>query len=212
MNEPFIHLPDSPQGADRVVAELQKALAYREVPGMGTRLGGLAWLEAIYGLARRWEKTDDKGKPFYFPKVYTAEGDYDALHFDDRLQSQCFFVLHDPQAFRQFQPGMHLYRYELSIIFMVHFQMIDNRQAYGYPFTQVLVQEVIKVLSDFRKLGDLVIESVFTQEPAQVLDGFSIGQAEKRLFLYPRGCFRVKLRMDVPQDCVPFENFQFVNC
>jgi len=210
MKSPNILSIENPRGFDKVVGEIQNALAYQEGAG-GTRIKGLGWLELVYGQARRWQKEDEKGRPFYFPKVYARKAEFEPLSFHDKYKGQCFFVLHDPQGFPRFTPGNSILRYQFSIIFSVHLRKVNNQL--DYPFEQILIAEAQKVISEVRHLGDLQLLEVFSQDPARVLEGFSVGKQELQLFMYPFASFRFRLQVDVPEHCIQdFNNHQFIPC
>jgi len=131
---PNIPTPVNPVEIDRAIVDLNSFM-----------VSSLSWLQFGYG--RAYKKLDvTAGKNGYFPLVYRGKIQQDFRYFsatpDNDKIGQCFFLVRRQNLLQQ-NSGLYGYlSYEVSIIFSVNLEKVNEVLLETEMFTENLIKQV----------------------------------------------------------------------
>ena len=190
---PNIPIPVNPVEIDRAIVDLNAVL-----------LGQLSWLEFGYG--RAWKKLDNTGtKNGYFPLVYRGKIKDDWRYFnatpDNDKIGQCFFLVKKQKSLSNNTWGYGYLEYDVSIIFSVNLQKINDTLLETEIFTENLVKQVKDVLrgnvGKFYKSNWNEILYNFED----VFADFNMKRKQQQAEKAPLDHFRFNMKFVLPEDC-----------
>lgn len=159
----------------------------------------LAWLSHDYGRAYRFLQQKE-GRRLYFPEVYKGDYNYFRVTPDNDKKGTCFFVVGKEEN-KEYAPHLknNLY-WKVSIIFWVNLKKINEGLAENEIFTQNLIKDVRRVLTQYSNAEfSHKIESV-EREFNQIYKEFTIQDSEGYM-RSPYDAFRFNLEVIMSEDC-----------
>ena len=166
------------------------------------QLSVLPWLERPYLIAERFLRKKN-GRAFYYPETYVGVADnngYARLTPDNDFLGRSFFVVGDGDI--DFNEGEYNYiTYPVGIVFSVNLKLIDSVKAGEGLFTQELVRDTRRLLTDTESVHDfkynLIRESTDLKRVFKefVLDDIELYNR------FPLQCFRLDLSLTLQEEC-----------
>lgn len=165
-----------------------------------TKLGtDLTWLTKSFG--RSYERVINRdGQEFREPMVYSANGEYIPMQYNDNIQAMSFFELGEqtPIDFSKF--ARNWYSIDLGIIFWVNLKRIDLVKSATYYFTEELKKDVRNILTNFPFGFDIEIESI-EEDVDDIYSRYSFDQVTKQFFTYPYSGFKFNITITIQEQC-----------
>lgn len=180
---------DNPQLFDRVIVDIQKALA-----------DNLGWLTRSFGRAERLVKIIGN-KRYYTPNVYAGGNEYLPVSPDSKLGNFSFFVLDDPQSI-DWQSGIQSdWKTPFSIIFWFDMRTVTNDA--NNRNTQAVKAQILDVLNGgFRlKSGSIKFNRVY-EKAENIYNGFTLDEVDNQFLMHPFAGFRFTGEMSIEQPCL----------
>lgn len=166
------------------------------------QLAVMPWLERPYLIAERFYRKE-RGKAFYYPETYVGGDDnkgYARLTPDNDFKGRSFFVIGDGSI--DFEPSQYNFiKYQVGIIFSVNLELIDEVKLDQGLFTQELIREVRRILTDtmiYHEFGYEIVKE--SRDLKRVFREFVLDDIE----LYnraPMQCFRFDLLLTLQEEC-----------
>lgn len=164
---------------DKVVQRVQVAL------------GGLTWLDHIFGLAEHITRVVD-GKKYVLPNTWGGLNDYIDL-MPDRLKGNfSFCYLDEPQ---KMENGRMTGTVQLVVWYDTRSVDADLRD------TERVKSQVLDTLD---RVGGVEVTAVYDR-PASIYKGFTFDETAGYALMHPYAGFRVSLSVYVDADCNPYE-------
>ncbi|HET8839745.1 MAG TPA: hypothetical protein VFM82_12215 [Flavobacteriaceae bacterium] len=161
----------------------------------------LDWLTHSYGRAYRNIKRKD-GKTMYFPEVYIGKEkgkySYHRVTPDNDKKGTCFFVVGKEQNNFHSHEKNYL-KHDIGIVFWVNLKKIDNDLLNTEIFTQHLISQVRKVLTNSTAWYNIVIKEVVTNF-SEIYREFSLSEDENYL-MAPYAGFRFNCTVEFLENC-----------
>jgi len=174
------------------------------------QLATMTWLSHPYFIAQRFFKKDaETGKRFVYPETYAPvienDGDfnnksYHRLTPDNDYSGMCFFMV--GKGLNDYNDNEYNFlKHKVGIIFSVNLKLIDEAKLEKGLFTQELIREARRKLTESPVLFDFKykIESE-TRDLREVYREFSLDELEK-YNRAPLQCFRFDLEVTVEEEC-----------
>lgn len=184
---PIIPAPIAAIEIDRFIYEMQIMLSTR-----------LAWLSNDYG--RGFRMLEHAGGKQYIPQIYKGNNDYHSNFGDSFKKAQMFFWTNTEYH----EQRSNILRHNVSLIFSVNLELIDNTLSPNELFTQNLIAQVRKAILQYgisqTIARDIVIKTI-DREPRDVYREFTFNEMYNNFNRAPLQCFRVNLSVDMPPDC-----------
>lgn len=190
-------IPDNPIEIDAAVESLRQILK-----------NNLSWISHPYHLAQRfYEKVETENGPkvYYYPEIYIPDSNdtnysYHKLTPDNGYTGMCFFMA----GIEKNDYTANQYNYltiPVSIIFSVNLELIDKVKLKKGLFTQELINETRRVLTD----GGLGLDFQYklkttTRDLREVYKEFILDDL-KAYNRAPLQCFRFDLDVIVKEQC-----------
>lgn len=187
---PEIIIPSDAVGIDKAIGDVQ------------TRLGAkLTWVEKIFGKCtvqhEFMKQTTDKSsktKETIFPQVYSKTGEPYNLMMNDNLKSYCFFVVHDPGTFQNYDymQSQHFIKRDVSIIFWMNcIKVLPDTKK---PINEELIISVVEALKYY---PDFNFNQVF-ETYKKIYEGFTIDENLRQYMKFPYSGFRIDGEITFP--------------
>lgn len=183
---------DVPVEVDRAVDDIRKMLA------------NLAWVSHPYHIAQRFYRKEGN-KTFYYPETYAgfSKGKYKYHRLTpDNDYSGMFFFMAGPERQTNFIANQkNFLKHDVSIIVSCNLELIDKAKLEKELFTQELVRDVRRALTDKMILFDFRynIKSI-TRDLREVYREFVLDDIEQ-YNRAPMQCFRVNLELEIKEEC-----------
>lgn len=179
--------PTRPYLFDKIIQNLQD------------ELGGLSWLDHIFGRAERLVKIKN-GARYYTPNVYRGKDDYIQLLPDNvELGNYCFFVLDDPQTISLPMGLQNRVKTPFSIIVWVDMRQVNA--TYDDRNTEYLKEQLIKTIRRaWIKKGAVTLAKVY-EKAENVFQGFSLDEVDNQYLMAPYAGFRITGEMQIDEEC-----------
>lgn len=180
--------PESnPKLFDKTIQNLQDAL------------GGLSWLNHIFGRCERLVKVVD-GQRRYTPNVYCGRDEYILLTPDNTdLGNYCFFVMEEPQTVTK-PSQMYRLRSPFSLVVWYDQRTIPN-DADGRN-TEAVKDDILRTIHDaWIKNGYVNVERIY-ERAENVFEVFSLDEVDNQFLMSPFAGLRLTGEMIVNEDCV----------
>lgn len=179
--------PTRPYLFDKIIQDLQDAL------------GGLAWLNHVFGRCERLVKMQN-GVRQYTPNVYVGRNQYYSLLPDNRtLGNYCFFVMQEPQEVSV--PFATSNRLKAPFSLVVWMDMRTVGATYDDRNTEQLKEQVLKTLRrGWLKHGSIILEKVY-ERAENVFQGYSLNEVDNQFLMSPFAGFRITGEMQIDEEC-----------
>lgn len=179
--------PARPYLFDRVIQNVQDAL------------GGLAWLEHVFGRSERLVRMAD-GRRFFFPAVYQGKGEYIPLLPDNTaLGNYTFFVLEEPQQVSVPFGTMNRLKAPFSLIAWMDMRTIDS--VADARNTEYVKETLLKtVRRAWVKHGSVSVERIY-ELAENVFQGYSLEEVDNQFLMSPFAGFRMTGEMVIDEEC-----------
>ena len=180
-------MPTSPKLFDKAIQDLQDAL------------GGLSWLNHIFGRVERLVKVVD-GRRLYTPNVYQGRDEYILLTPDNTwLGNYSFFVMDEPVQVSKPTQQYHL-RCPFSLVVWFDLRTIPNDA--DTRNTEAVKDDILRTIrTAWMKTGHVVVERIY-ERAENVFEGFSLDEVDNQFLMSPFAGFRIIGEMSVNEDCV----------
>lgn len=169
------------------------------------KLATLDWIDHPYFIAQKFYRKDaTSGRLFIYTETYAPEtvGDmrYKRLTPDNDFKGMFFFMVGD--GTNEFEPGQFNFLTHLvSIIFSVNLELINVDKLNAGLFTQELIREARRVLTDEMMNFDFTYEILKeTRDLQSCFREFRLDELEQ-YNRAPMQCFRFDLSIQVREDC-----------
>lgn len=155
----------------------------------------LSWLSHNYG--RCYKFKEQRTQKLYFPQIYIGDNNYFTVTPDNDKKGMCFFVV-GKERIRNFQQyEQNFITWEVGIIFNVNLELINNPLSKNELFTQNLISDVRKVLTN----SGLNIEiKEVVRDFRDIYREFSLSEDEQYLRAPLQG-FRFNCEITLLEDC-----------
>ncbi len=190
LQTPNIPIPTNPVEIDRAIVDLNAFLVLK-----------LVWLEFGYG--RAYNKLD---KDSFFPLVYRGKIKNDFRYFnampDNDKIGQCFFLVNSQRLLQQ-SNGLYGYvEYEVSIIFSVNLEKVNEALLETEIFTENLVKQVKDCLirQNLGKFYRLQIDKIIYRF-REVFDDFDLNRKQQQAEKAPLDHFRFDCKITLLEEC-----------
>lgn len=190
----MVNLQDKPVIVDSPI-EVEKALN-----DIRLKLAEISWVSHPYFIASRFYRKEGS-KAFYYPETYAGNGtDYHRLTPDNDYSGMFFFYVGNEKVDYSYSEYNYL-TYDIAIIFSVNLKLIDESRLNIHLFTQELIRDVRRKLTDSMVgLGlQYNIKSV-TRDLREVYNEFVLDDIEQ-YNRAPMQCFRFDLSLTIKEDC-----------
>ena len=179
--------PTRPYLFDKIIQNLQD------------ELGGLSWLDHIFGRAERLVKMKN-GARYYTPNVYRGKDDYIQLLPDNmELGNYCFFVLDDPQTISLPMGLQNRVKTPFSLIVWIDMRQVGA--TYDDRNTEYLKEQLIKTIRRaWIKKGAVTLAKVY-EKAENVFQGFSLDEVDNQYLMAPYAGFRITGEMQIDEEC-----------
>lgn len=184
---------DSPVEIEYACNEIRKQIA------------SLTWVSHPYFIAQRFKKEDATTKKrFVYPETYAPETpgsrNYHRLTPDNDYSGMCFFMVGKGE--NDFEPNQYNYlKHRVSIIFSVNLELIDKSRLDNGLFTQDLIRQVRRLLTNAHVYFDFNYKIVSeTRDLDEIYREFSLGDLEQ-YNRAPLQCFRFELDVTIEENC-----------
>lgn len=170
----------------------------------------LDWISHPYFIAQRFFKKDaTTNKRFIYPETYAPSVDeneefnsknYHRLTPDNDYSGMCFFMV--SRGTNDFKANEYNFlTYQVGIIFSVNLELIDAVKLRSGLFTQELMREVRRKLTESVMLFDFDYSIQFeTRDLREVYREFQLDDLEQ-YNRAPLQCFRFDLELKVQEQC-----------
>lgn len=139
LQEPNVPTPSMAIEIDKIIEEVKGELSLRN-----------SWLTHPFGRSYRNLKLDG-GNYFYYPEVYIGVSKNVPQYFivkpDNDKKGQCFFIVGKERQLSFQRNVFNMLEYDLSIVFMVNLELIDNNALQSELITQMLIRDVRQTLT-----------------------------------------------------------------
>jgi hypothetical protein len=177
------------------------------------KLASLTWIDHPYFIAQRFFRKDaTTNRLFVYPETYAPETpgnrNYKRLTPDNDFSGMFFFMVGD--GTNDFQASQYNFlTHPVSIIFSVNLKLIDEVRLNGGLFTQHLIREARRVLTDEMINFDFDYTIINeTRDLQRCFREFRMDELEQ-YNRAPMQCFRFDLSIRVREDCnliIPLAN------
>jgi hypothetical protein len=166
-------------------------------------LATLPWVDYPYFIAQRFYRKTE-GKTFYYPETYAPENagsrNYKRLTPDNDFKGMFFFMVGTGK--NDFEHSQRNFiTYPVSIIFSVNLSLIDNVKLNQGLFTQELVKDARRLLTD--KMINYDFDYTLKTETRDLREcyrEFVLDDLES-YNRAPMQCFRFDLDVRIQEDC-----------
>lgn len=171
-------------------------------------LGALPWIDFPYFIAQRFER-EKNGRRYIYPEVYSRDVNtpdekypYHRLTPDNDYMGMFFFFVNDnTNAFQRYQ--YNWLTYDVAVIFSVNLESIDQVKLQTGLFTQELIRDARRVLTDSMKQVDFQMNIVReTRDLRTVYREFTLDNLEQ-YNRAPLQCFRFDIQIILQEQCTP---------
>lgn len=130
--------PRAAVGLDKALMSLQE------------KFQAIEWLQG-YVYLRAYKNTfpDTKGRDVTVPEVYTGNGEYQTVLFNDNLPCSLFFYAPEVEKVNFVKPqNVTLASFDrpVSLLFWCNLEEIQPEYKSDYPYTELIKEELIRVL------------------------------------------------------------------
>jgi hypothetical protein len=168
-------------------------------------LAEIPWVSHPYHIAQRFvRKRENDSKNYIYPETYVGGGQrkysYHRLTPDNDYVGMFFFMVGNEES--DFKPNQNNFiTQNVSIIFSVNLQLIDETKLEQGLFTQELIRDVRRKLTKNAMLFDFAytIDSV-TRDLNEVYREFTLKELEQYNRV-PMQCFRFDMSFTLQEDC-----------
>tara|TARA_R110000851_G_scaffold108617_1_gene230033 strand:- start:18571 stop:19218 length:648 start_codon:yes stop_codon:yes gene_type:complete len=177
----------------------------RAVNQVRIQLAKLEWIDHPYFIAQRFFRKDpSSGRLFIYPETYAPEKPggrtYKRLTPDNDFKGMFFFMVGDGTT--EFNANEYNFiTFPVSIIFSVNLQLISEAKLNRGLFTQELIRDARRVLTDqmmnFDFQYDIINE---TRDIQRCFREFRMDELEQ-YNRAPMQCFRIDLSFKIREDC-----------
>jgi hypothetical protein len=180
--------PKTPKLFDRAIQDIQK------------RLGGLSWLDHIFGRCERLVKKVE-GVSVYSPNVYAGGNEYILLTPDNKdLGNYCFFVMDEPETIGVDMGSQVRMKAPFSLVVWVDMRRCsegDDRNIYD------IENAVLDVITGHGVLrnGHIEVSRVW-HNAENVFRGFTLDEVDNQFLMAPFAGFRIQGELTLTNDCV----------
>ena len=169
------------------------------------KLASMTWVDHPYFIAQRFFRKDaTTSRLFIYPETYAPESpgrrDYKRLTPDNDFTGMFFFMVGDGS--NDFEPNQYNFlTYPVSIIFSVNLELIDEAKLNDGLFTQELIREARRILTDEMISFDFdyTIQNE-TRDLQRCFREFRLDELEQ-YNRAPMQCFRFDLSVRVREEC-----------
>ena len=185
---------------ERIYKQPTRAYLFdRVIQGLQDALGGLSWLDHIFGRAERLVKMKD-GMRYYTPNVYHGKDEYIQLLPDNRkLGNYCFFVLEEPQTISTPYGNSNRVKAPFSLVVWVDMRTVGA--TYDDRNTEDIKEQLLKTLRRaWLRNGAIVLERVY-ERAENVFQGYSLDEVENQYMMSPYAGFRITGEMQIDEEC-----------
>lgn len=171
----------------------------RVIQGLQDGLGGLSWLNHIFGRSERLVKVVN-GQRRYTPNVYAGGDEYIQLLPDNTgLGNYCFFVLEEPQIVTVPFNNSNRVKAPFSLIVWVDMRTVGA--TYDDRNTEYLKEQILKtVRRAWLQHGSVSLDRVF-ERAENVFLGYSLDEVDNQFLMSPFAGFRVTGEMIIDEEC-----------
>ena len=171
----------------------------RVIQSMQDALGGLSWLDHIFGRSERLVKMKD-GMRYYTPNVYYGKENYIQLLPDNtELGNYCFFVLEEPQTVSVQMGIQNRVRAPFSLVVWVDMRQVGA--TYDDRNTEKLKEEVLKTIRrGWIKQGAVTVEKIY-EKAENVFQGYSLDEVDNQYLMAPYAGFRLTGELQIDEEC-----------
>ena len=169
------------------------------------KLGALSWIDHPYFIAQRFFRKDSTTKRlFIYPETYAPETpgnrNYKRLTPDNDFTGMFFFMVGDGS--NDFEASQYNFlTYPVSIIFSVNLKLIDEAKLNAGLFTQELIREARRVLTDEMISFDFDYNILNeTRDLQRCFREFRMDELEQ-YNRAPMQCFRFDLTLTIQEGC-----------
>lgn len=184
-------LIDNPIEVEKVVNNIRLLLA--ELP----------WVSHPYHIAHKFYRKENQ-RSFFYPETYVSSEHgkytYHRLTPDNDYKGMFFFYVSDELP--EFEPNQYNFlNYEVAIIFSCNLKLIDNDKLKLGLFTQELIRDVRRKLSENMASFDFQYDiKRVSRDLTDVYREFSLDEIEQYNRL-PLQCFRFDLDLKIQEEC-----------
>ena len=185
---------------ERIYKQPTRAYLFdRVIQGLQDALGGLSWLDHIFGRAERLVKMKD-GMRYYTPNVYYGKDEYIQLLPDNRdLGNYCFFVMEEPQTVTYPMGIQNRVKAPFSLIVWVDMRTVGA--TYDDRNTEQLKEQLLKTIKrGWIKHGSVTVEKVY-ERAENVFHGYSLDEVDSQYLMAPFAGFRLTGEMIIDEEC-----------
>jgi hypothetical protein len=166
-------------------------------------LANLPWITHPYHIAQKFYRKENS-KVFYYPETYCPTVNdkygYHRLTADNDYKGMFFFLV--GQENNDFNANQENFLdYEVAIIFSVNLKLIDNLKLNQGLFTQELIKDVRKLLTNNIANFDFQYTlNTVTRDLKEVYREFTLDDIEQ-YNRAPIQCFRFNLTLKIQEEC-----------
>ena len=185
---------------ERIYKQPTRAYLFdRVIQGLQDALGGLSWLNHIFGRSERLVKMKD-GMRRYTPNVYYGKGEYILLTPDNKaLGNYCFFVLEGPQVVSVPFAASNRVKAPFSLVVWVDMRSVGA--TYDDRNTEYLKEQLLKTLRRaWLRHGAIELNRVY-ERAENVFQGYSLDEVDNQYLMSPYAGFRITGEMQIDEEC-----------
>ena len=176
---------------DRILLREHPYLFDKAVQRVQNALGGLPWLDHIFGLAERITRVID-GRRYVLPNAWGGRNDYIDLMPDGIKGNFTFCYLDEPQ---KVSGGRLFATVQLVVWYDTRSVDADLRD------TERVKSQVLDALG---RVAGVEVTGIYDR-PESVYKGFTFDETAGYALMHPYAGFRVSLSAYVEPDCNPYE-------
>lgn len=161
-------------------------------------LGGLPWLDHVFGRCERLVKNTAAGHRAYTPNVYLGGDEYLLLTPDNKeLGNYCFFVMEEPQVVKHRTDVVNRLHSPFSLVVWVDMRRVD---VVGRD-TEAVKEDVLRAVGGaFIRRGGVTIERIY-ERAENVFQGFTLDEVDNQFLMAPYWGMRLRGEMYVDESC-----------
>lgn len=167
------------------------------------KMGGLAWIEKVFGRAIVQHTAGDNGTDVTYPEVWGVNGEPGNVMMNDNLRAYCFFVGRDPETAAPYDPlqGQIYMRRPISMILWANLTKIDSTKKYRY--SDFLKLQLFAILGE---VAAFTFQNVY-ESHSRVFEGFTLTDTFKPYLKPPYWAIRVDGIISYPTLCENVSNY-----
>lgn len=188
---------------DRIYKQPARAYLFDKViHGLQDALGGLSWMNHVFGRAERLTKMGANGQRIIIPAVYYKNEEYIPLVPDNtELGNYCFFLLDDPQTVSVPMGTANRVKAPFSLVVWVDTRYIESGQSADTRNTEYIKEQLLKtVRRAWLRHGSVVVERIY-QQAENVYQGFTLDEVDNQYMMAPFAGFRLTGEFVIDEEC-----------